>query len=248
MKFYLGTKEPTWLGRSPAPLFISIASERKFGRRPPLNGWAMDSGAFTQIQRGGWTEEPAEYVDRAYSLADRVGGVDWIAPQDWMCEPEALSATGLTVEEHQLRTVLNYLELKENDERDWIIPVLQGWAPGQHERCLELYSSHGVSLRKLPLVGVGTICRRQDTHEIERIIRTLHQEGLKLHGFGVKVGGLRRYGRLLESADSMAWSYAAYMDWTHRHKGLCGQDHSCVSCFDWAHQWYEKVISQGRPS
>jgi hypothetical protein len=47
------------------------------------------------------------------------------------------------------------------------------------------------------LVGVGSVCRRQDEAEIGRIVSSLAGGDLKLHGFGVKKTGLRRYGRHL---------------------------------------------------
>ena len=39
--------------------------------------------------------------------------LEWAAPMDWMCEPAMLARTGLTVEDHQRRTVANFLELRE---------------------------------------------------------------------------------------------------------------------------------------
>ncbi|MBQ1165928.1 hypothetical protein KBZ21_48900, partial [Streptomyces sp. A73] len=57
-----------------------------------------------------------------------------------------------------------------------------------------------------PIVGLGSVCRRQATSEINEIVATLHSHGLRLHGFGVNTQGLSDYGPSLYSADSMAWS------------------------------------------
>jgi hypothetical protein len=66
-----------------------------------------------------------------------------------------------------------------------------------------------VNLAALPRVGQGSVCRRQSTAEIAVIVTARARRGLRLHGFGVKTGGLHPYGHLLASADPMAWSYTA---------------------------------------
>lgn len=244
-ELYLGTHEPSWLGRSPLPLFLSIERARRFGRRAALNGWALDSGGYTRLHLGGWTTSPAEYLEAVYRLDDRCPGMRWAAPQDWMCEPSALAATGRTVDQHQRLTVDNFLELHAIDERRLIIPAVQGWAPGDHERCVDLYTDAGVDLRAFPLVGVGTICRRQDTSEIHGIVRALRSHGLRMHGFGVKSGGIERYGHLLTSADSLAWSYRARRAAGDGTPPLCGGSHrSCANCYAWAHAWHARIADR----
>ena len=42
-----------------------------------------------------------------------MGCLAWVAPQDWMCEPFMLQKTGLTVPDHQERTVRNFLDLRQ---------------------------------------------------------------------------------------------------------------------------------------
>jgi hypothetical protein len=65
-----------------------------------------------------------------------------------------------------------------------------------------LYESAGVRLNTLPVVGLGSVCRRQRTEEIARIVRFLHDAVISTHGFGVKKQGPRplrpaaRLGRL----------------------------------------------------
>lgn len=250
MKLYLGTNEPTWLGRSPAPLFVSLTRADRFRRRPARAAWALDSGGFTQVvSHGGWRMSPDEYLSAVYALADRMTLLEWAAPQDYMCEPAALAATGLTIDDHQRLTVENFCVLREIDERRLIIPVLQGFAPGEHERCVELYEDAGVRLLDQALIGVGSICRRQATAEIEQIVRGLAGVGFRLHGFGIKIGGLRRYADALISADSMAWSYRARRAARHGEGALgTGCTHrACTNCYVWAQQWHALVVAGVTP-
>jgi hypothetical protein len=244
VEIFLGTHEPSWIGRSPVPLFVSLSRQGRFNRRAALGGWSLDSGGFTQLQRGGWTMTPTEYLDRVYALADQCPGMRWAAPQDWMCEPAALAATGRTVAEHQRLTVDNFLAIAELDERNVVIPVVQGWAPGEHEQCVEMYGAAGVDLRDAPLVGVGTICRRQATSEIEGIVKRLAGAGLALHGFGVKSSGLKRYASAMVSVDSLAWSFRARSAALHGEPSLCGQAHRCNNCYRWAHIWRDRVAAE----
>lgn len=250
MEFYLGSHEPGWIGRSPVPLFISLERRSRFPVRRRIHepGYALDSGGFTQVtQHGGWKTTAEQYLEMVYDVDDNYPGLRWAAPQDWMCEPAALASTGLTVAEHQRRTVDNFCWLAELDERHLIIPALQGFAPGEHEQCVTLYEQAGVDLSRY-LVGVGTICRREGTDEIRDVIVGLAALGLRLHGFGVKMSGLSKYGDLLASADSMAWSFRARKAWFHdglalgtdcRHQPNRG---ACTDCYVWAHQWRARVV------
>jgi hypothetical protein len=55
------------------------------------------------------------------------------------------------------------------------IPVLQGWTLQDYLRCIELYQAAGVNLTEAPIVGVGSVCRRQSTAEIGQIMLMLQQ-------------------------------------------------------------------------
>jgi hypothetical protein len=210
VRFYLGSHMPNWLEQTDVPLFIS---DRRLATRrtlPAARGpWALDSGGFTQLQlHGGWPPYAAElYAERVDRYRAEIGRLTWVSPQDWMCEPHMLQRTGLTVRDHQERTIANYLELRPLIPE--VIPVLQGWRLTDYLTCLDLYQSAEIDLTAQPVVGLGSVCRRQNTTEIETIVRELHGAGLALHGYGVKTNGLASYGRLLASADSMAWSFRA---------------------------------------
>src|SRR4051812_10970209 len=199
---------PNWLGLLDVPLFIShrrLADRHTFPRA--ITPWALDSGGFSEPSLfGEWRTGVEEYVEAVDLYRVLIGKLQWAAPMDWMCEPFMVDRTGLSVREHQERTVQNYLDLRD---RGPFIPVLQGWTLDDYHRCVGLYESAGVDLRAVPLVGVGSVCRRQSEAEIGWIMRSLADLGLRLHGFGVKQQGLERYADVLVSADSMAWSYRA---------------------------------------
>jgi len=244
LAFYLGTHQPHWLWRATFPLFVS---HRQLARRPrklrPAScRWALDSGGFTELSlHGQWATPAEDYAAAVADYAGRVGGLDFAAPQDWMCEPFMIERTGLPVTEHLHRTVENYLTLRQLAPDLPIIPVVQGWRLPDYLACVELYRSAGVDLAALPRVGLGSVCRRQSTAEIAVIVTTLARRGLRLHGFGVKTGGLHLYGHLLASADSMAWSYAA-----RRLPALsgCTGHKNCANCLLYATRWRSGVLSR----
>lgn len=235
MQFWLGSHMPGWLEQTAVPLFVS--HRRLAGRRrlPIARGaWALDSGAFSEIaQHGRFTTSPASYAAAVDRYAAEIGRMSWAAIQDWMCEPFMTARTGLTVVEHQTRTVASYLELTTLAPHLPWVPVIQGFTAGEYLACTERYTAAGVDLRSLPLVGLGSVCRRQATTEIAALVQELAGAGLRLHGFGVKTGGLGRYGHLLASADSMAWSFTA-----RREPALPGCTHSnCANCLRYALGW-----------
>jgi hypothetical protein len=241
--FYLGTHHVGWLERTSVPLFVShrrLAERRRLPRA--LGAWVLDSGGFTELSlHGRWETSPATYATAVRRYRDEIGGLAWAAPQDFMCEPFMLARTGLTVRQHQERTVDNLLELRALAPDLPFVPVLQGWSLGDYAHgCVELYERAGVDLRSEPLVGLGSVCRRQSTAEIHAIVATLAGLGLRLHGFGVKTFGLGRYAEHLISADSMAWSYYA-----RRSAPLPGCGHrTCANCMRWAIRWRGQVLDR----
>lgn len=242
MRFYLGTHQPDWLGRFEVPMFVShrrLLKRKTFPRA--LAPWALDSGGFSELSLlGAWATTPETYVAAIARYAEGVGRLQWAAPQDWMCEPPMLARTGLDVAEHQRRTVANYLRLQELAPAVPVIPVLQGWTAGEYLRCVERYERAGVDLRAAPLVGLGSICRRQDSTEAADLVECLADLGLRLHGFGLKMAAVAAIGDLLASADSMAWSYSA-----RRNPALPGCTHkSCNNCPRWALAWRLRLLRQ----
>lgn len=246
MRRYLGTHMPNWLAFSEVPLCISrnrLKGRKTFPRA--ACPWFLDSAGFTELQlHGCWTITPAQYVSEERRYAEAIGEPDFVAPQDWMCEKvvreggwlngQHFVGTGLSVEDHQRRTVANLLELRGLAPEVRFLPVLQGETLPDYKRCAQMYADAGVDLLAEPLVGLGSVCRRQHSLEIQEIVEHFAGQGMRLHGFGVKIKGLERYAHLLASVDSLAWSMDA------RHKPpLPGCTHkNCANCPKYAFAWY----------
>ena len=214
LTFYVGVPNPAWIARTSAPIMVSHTRLRTIrGRLPTGRGpIVMDSGAFTELSRHGrFLTSPAEYIDAVDRYRSEIGTVVWAAPQDWMCEEEVVIRTGLTVEEHQHRTVEGFCHL-DALRPGVFIPVLQAESVWKYERCIELYQRASVDLWSRPVVGVGTLCRRSSTIHVYLLLQQLARLGLRLHGFGVKSDGLIASAPCLVSADSAAWSLRARFD------------------------------------
>lgn len=250
MIFYLGTHHTTWLKKTDVPLFVSRRRlpKKAFSFRP-LGQWALDSGGFSELSMfGKWETTPEQYVNQVREFAP-VGGLDFAAIQDWMCEPWIIEKTGLSIEEHQRRTVQSYFELNFlAPEMPWL-PVLQGYAPEEYWNCVRLYEQIGVDLRALPRVGLGSVCRRQSTGGIAGLVRELYQYGLKLHGFGIKLTGIEDLAPYLASADSLAWSFQArrlqkpLVECVEEAQAKGVPCHkNCANCLRFALRWRQKVV------
>lgn len=242
MRFFLGTHNPSWLWNAPigGPFFVSRRTLCRYKtlRRAKVR-WALDSGGFSELSMfGRWTVTAQEYASEVRRYAEEIGGLEWSAGQDWMCEPWITEKTGRSVEYHQHKTCENLLELRSLEPMLRFIPTLQGWNLGDYIDHVRIWSSYGVDLYSEPVVGVGSVCRRQKTDEIGAIFRELARGGLLMHGFGVKSQGLKKYGDLLRSADSLAWSFTA-----RRKPPLPGCTHkNCANCPKFADLWRSNVL------
>jgi hypothetical protein len=269
--FLLGSANASWLGRAGVPLFVSDTRLREYKsfRWRAVAPWAADSGGFSQLQKHGrWTITPGEYVDRLRRYRDEIGSMLWAAPQDSMCEdaiidggwyggqyfvgtrrfvdPHGVMTTAQIAAEHMRATVLNFLELRELAPDLWIIPVIQGREPDDYVSCTELYWDLGrIDLTTAPLVGVGSVCRRQAMGVAGDILTALHRRGVtRLHGFGFKLQGLAQHGHLLSSADSLAWSEDA----RRKQHPVCATGHprgakNCANCLPYALQWRDRALA-----
>ena len=181
------------------------------GRKRPFraNNWLLDSGAFTEISTyGRWRTGPEEYARQINRLKEN-GNLLAAVSQDLMCEPFILAKSGLTIEDHQRLTIERYVLLVPLTDV-YIMPVLQGYSPESYAAHVRQYGS---LLQQGHWVGVGSVCKRNSSpDQIEDILLAIHRErpDLRLHGFGLKLGALKSatVRSLLQSADSMAWSYA----------------------------------------
>ena len=247
LTFMLGSHQPGWLRRVGVPLFVSDRRLRRYRQLPKaVAPWALDSGGFTELATyGTWANgpTPAAYARRVRRYRDEIGNLLWAAPQDWMCEPFITAKTGLSVVEHQARTIGNLIELRAAaPDLPWV-PVVQGFTVDEYLTCVDRYHRAGIDLSTEPLVGLGSVCRRQATNEAAHIVDQLRTAGVRrLHGFGVKVTGLLRYGHHLTSADSLAWSFHA-----RRKPPLpgCEQHHrNCANCPRYALAWRHNLTTR----
>ncbi|RUV65210.1 MAG: hypothetical protein E5X35_11580 [Mesorhizobium sp.] len=225
VRFFVGLHHPADAQHFEAAC-ISINCLR--GRKKPVDcdEVIVDSGAFTELNlHGGYRHGVEEYAAELYRL--HTAGVVKIAAavtQDYMCEPFMLAktkATGAsdgTIADHQRLTIERYDALKAELDRLFggkcpfpVMPVLQGYAPSDYARHVEMY---GDRLKFGMWVGVGSVCKRNGAPErIVEVLSAIHavRPDLRLHGFGIKQTSLQHPGvrALLATADSMAWSYAA---------------------------------------
>lgn len=211
MRFYVGLHQPSDAKRL-SPAFISVHRLRRRKVFAPTE-WIMDSGAFSTIlQHGGYPHPTSEYASEIRRWA-QTGTLHAAVSQDYMCEPHMLQITGRSVADHQRLTIERYDELCNHDLSGvYLMPVLQGYTRDDYLRHIDQY---GDRLERNQWVGVGSVCKRNGAPEI--IFRALHdiksrRPDLRLHGFGLKTTalGCRGIREQLHSADSMAWSYAAF--------------------------------------
>lgn len=226
MRFFVGLPEPVMAQHFDA-CFISVNRTRRRKRKPfAVGDWIMDGAGFTEISRyGDYRHTVDEYAIEIIRWA-RNGRLLAAVAQDWMCEPWIVRKTGLTVAEHQRRTIERYDQLVRamavrrsrvyacmacRRPDVYIMPVLQGYEPHEYVRHIRDYGD------RLPVgawVGVGSVCKRNgNPRAIENVLIAIHRErpDLRLHGFGLKTTALSSglVQQLLHTADSMAWSFSA---------------------------------------
>jgi hypothetical protein len=173
-----------------------------------------------------------------------VGTRRFLDPNGWLTDDQI-------VWEHQIRTVDNFVQLRKLAPDLNIKPAVQGWSVDQYVRHVELYWHRaGIDLTREPLTLVGSVCRRQGMTEAGHILAALHQVGVtRLHGLGFKTLGLIRFGDLLTSADSLAWSYDAYqlkrptLDCPGKIRRPGEPVKNCANCLHYALAWRAAVLA-----
>jgi hypothetical protein len=262
---YLGISQLAWLRRPDfdgVKVFVSMNSFDKYKTLPDFGDISMgvDSAGFKKLQMlGAWDSDAEQFAGKCLAVKKHFGPrALWFSPQDWMCEPIIINGgttkdgvfvgTQLSVEEHQHRTVQNFIELREI-LGDMVIPVVQGWTVFDYWRCLQMYRDRGIDLTQFERVGVGSVCRRQSTNEAALIMQSIASEiGPRLHGYGFKKDGYRLCGTYMVSGDTFAWSFAGRRrpDETHDHialsklpenKGKRGCADDCAQCPQYALEW-----------
>jgi hypothetical protein len=210
MKFYVGMHMPSKADKvERAFVSVNVIKNRKSGF--PVGDWIMDSGAFTTIAKYGYYPEPVKaYADQIRRWKNN-GNLVAAVSQDYMCEDIMLKKTGLTIEDHQRLTIERYDALVAEETGVYIMPVLQGYSPQSY---IDHIKQYGERLGPGAYVGVGSVCKRNSSPssivQVLKAIKSIRPD-LRLHGFGVKTTALawEEVRDNLESADSMAWSFAA---------------------------------------
>lgn len=210
MKFFVGLHRPGHAKNfDRACISIGVLRDRKGPFE--VGDWILDSQAFmTILKYGGYPHPPQEYADQILRWKGN-GNLLAAVTQDYMCEPAMLQITGLTIPDHQRLTIERYDALVAAETGVYIMPVLQGYEPQDYVNHIRMYSER---LERGMWVGVGSVCKRNGSPvRILDVLVAIKSErpDLRLHGFGLKTTALAHgtITAILESADSMAWSYAA---------------------------------------
>lgn len=117
----------------------------------------------------------------------------------------------------------------------YVLQVIQGYSIEEYLNCIELYDKYGIDLKKLPLVGLGSICRRQNEKEGISIIKTIGSLGINIHGFGLKTSALK----YVKSTDSMSWSVSRFRD------SQKGKEIAELSKFEYMVRWRNSLAERG---
>jgi hypothetical protein len=267
-KVYVGIPDPSWLDYIGRPACVSV---RRLYRKTTLGlpradyPWFLDSGitwVFDYVRGSESDKEVSPYpvpAERYAELVHRydvvIGNLEWASVQDYPAEAKVVERTGLSEVEHQRRSVASYLELSAIWEQrrqrgrshrpNPFRPALQGGTDADsYLRCVDMYRRAGVDLTR-GVVGLGGVCMRESTREITEVVEAVcvAVPGIKLHGYGVKTGGLELYGHHLHSIDSQAWSKAAR---ARRIKSpRCTNFHTdCRNCAVQAQDWHDEMTAR----
>lgn len=207
MKFYIGLHIPAHANKfDNSFISIGVLKKRKSDIYP--HNWIQDSQGFTRIsQYGEYDLSPKEYVAQTNRWS-RCGHMVAAVSQDYMCEKFILEKWNRTVKDHQRMTVERYYQIIDENPNVYIMPVLQGYTIDEYLNCVDMYG-----FKEGTYIGIGSVCKRNaNVGIIREIIKQVKDySGYKIHGFGLKLTALmdKETRTLLESADSMSWSFAA---------------------------------------
>lgn len=184
----------------------------KIRRKPIKSSIFLDSGAFTILSHyKDYPETVEEFCEAVLHIAN-LCNVEAVSSQDFLCDPHFVTLTGLSVIEHQRRTIERFDAIRAILPPEiTVVPVLQGYDPCEY---LEHLAAYGSRLTLGMRVGIGSLCRRSAKPKlIEQILVPIFdaRPDLQYHGYALKTRSLSSsiIQCILHSADSMSWSYAA---------------------------------------
>jgi len=170
-------------------------------QRWPWKRWMLDSGGYLCLSR--FKEYPWTLDD--YLKLIRELKPTFAASMDYCCEPSLSLNTEMSVEDRVRASadMANYLCKKS----DCVFPVIQGVEFDDYYLSWKLTES----LRP-KLVGIGSVCRRQNLGEIAHLCEFLGSiipEGVMRHGFGVKMLAMKKNEcrKFFTSIDTNAWEF-----------------------------------------
>lgn len=212
MKVYYGLTNHSQLKRIPRDLDIMVSARMLMKMRTSSVAYKyisefrsvmLDSGAFgSAFWDGGYTYGPDDYL----KIVEKVRP-DWWVTMDYPCEPNILP--NLSTQERIEKTVQN-TKILCTAPAPGFLPVIQGWAVDDYLYCAKRMEEEGLIL---PVMGIGSICRRGSQGEIVAIVAALANRlpEIKFHAFGVKINTLNyNNGEILnylDSLDTAAWQF-----------------------------------------
>lgn len=195
--------------------------------------FALDSAGYTAMKNwqakgpqagigGVFPWSYAQYIELALLLNPR-----WWSQPDLCCEPEIARNQGEI--DYRIRATATFLEGTLQVVHDWSaaagmswarpMPIIQGWSVDDYLRSLDLTLEvwGRWSSAPPPLIGVGSVCRRNLTHPSHGLLSIISALELhlpsssRLHLFGVKGSALSTLKTFpcVASVDSMAYDFGA---------------------------------------
>lgn len=162
----------------------------------------VDCGGYNvQVKHGEYPWSVESYNDW---LNRNSGKVEWAPPMDYACEERFDDKW--SYRKRMEKTLDNTIEQFDLEQDGWdLTPVLQGRSIHDYVEFYEWLRDHGIPTDS---VGLGTVCRISNTHEIVSVERKLRKRTKidNIHGFGVKIEAFK-FGATFDSADSAAWVY-----------------------------------------
>lgn len=152
----------------------------------------------------GWKRRIEKIVDLYYELKSFPIGTVWVVCPDYPSDYEMLPEYP-NIE----KTVRNVLYCIDNyPEVPWVIPV-----QGKREKpdsildCIKYYEEFGIT-KRYDYFAIANLCVSRSNATIVNTIRIARDRlrNKKLHAFGLKMQGLAKVWRMINSADTMAWS------------------------------------------
>lgn len=244
MKLYLGVWHVKHARNAPQFMFSLRRLKERISPAPFSScDWIMDSGAFSEINLNGkYTFTPKEYLH--YVELHQPG---LFFNMDYMCEPFVLQKTGMTVREHQEKTIENQIKIMDlldnYNIKGNFAGCIQGWQIPDYLTCIDMLKEQGLITSKM---GIGSVCRRNSRRQIIEVLQTVKQElpNVRLHGFGVKTDILKEpiVYECLDSCDSMAWSF----DGRRQERKSCTNCEypnakNCANCYHYMLKWYNRL-------